>query len=183
MPQSEGLLPAGTAARVTRREFTKIALSLGALGQLSFLAARGVSQTHGSLRAVIIGHTGQGNYGHDHDLVFNGRPAIEVVAVADPDPGGRATAAARSGALRQYADYRDMLEKEKPDLACIAPRWTAEHHAMGLAALNSGAHVYLEKPITETLAQADDLLAVARPAPGCALWWPTRCAWRRISWL
>jgi len=54
-----------------------------------------------------------------------------------------------------------MLEKEKPDLVCIAPRCTDEHHAMALAALRVGAHVYLEKPITQTLAEADELLALA----------------------
>jgi predicted dehydrogenase len=54
-----------------------------------------------------------------------------------------------------------MLEKEKPDLVCIAPRCTDEHHAMALAALRVGAHIYLEKPITQTLAEADELLALA----------------------
>ena len=33
---------------------------------------------------------------------------------------------------------------------------------MAAAALNAGAHVYLEKPITQTLAEADDLLSTAR---------------------
>jgi predicted dehydrogenase len=53
-----------------------------------------------------------------------------------------------------------MLEKEKPDLVCIAPRCTDEHRAMALAAVRVGAHVYLEKPITQTLAEADELLAL-----------------------
>src|SRR5207249_8367984 len=33
-----------------------------------------------------------------------------------------------------------------------------QHHAMALAALRIGAHLYMEKPITQTLAEADDLL-------------------------
>jgi hypothetical protein len=33
-------------------------------------------------RAAIIGHTGQGDYGHGHDLIFKGWPNIEVVALA-----------------------------------------------------------------------------------------------------
>jgi predicted dehydrogenase len=57
-----------------------------------------------------------------------------------------------------------MLENEKPDLVCIAPRCTDEHHVMALAALRVGAHVYLEKPITQTVAEADDLLALANRA-------------------
>jgi predicted dehydrogenase len=114
-----------------------------------------------TFRAAIIGHTGHGNYGHEHDLIFNGRENIAVVAVADPDSAGLAQATARSHALRSYGDYRQMLEKEKPDLVCIAPRWTDEHHAMAMASLRAGAHIYLEKPLTQTLAEADELLALA----------------------
>jgi predicted dehydrogenase len=54
-----------------------------------------------------------------------------------------------------------MLATERPDLVCIAPRCTDEHHAMALAALRIGAHLYLEKPITRTLAEADELLELA----------------------
>src|SRR5438034_5989256 len=82
--------------------------------------------------AAIIGHSGKGDYGHGLDLIFNGRERIEVVAIADPEEAGRAKAAARCKALRQYHDYRQMLAKEKPRLVCVAPRWTDQHHAMGM---------------------------------------------------
>tara|TARA_Y100001934_G_scaffold293_1_gene349 strand:- start:6926 stop:8110 length:1185 start_codon:yes stop_codon:yes gene_type:complete len=112
-------------------------------------------------KAAIIGHTGAGNFGHRMDLVFNGLPNVEVVAVADPHDAGRAKAKANSKATRDYADYREMLAKEKPDLVAVAPRWSGEHHAMTMAALNVGAHVYLEKPFTMTLAEADEILQFA----------------------
>ena len=145
----------------TRRQFLARSLGLATLAAIPVHSAPARAATGRQFRAAIIGHTGHGNYGHDHDLIFNGRENIAVVAVADPDAAGRAQAVARSHALRSYADYRQMLEKEKPDLVCIAPRCTDEHHVMALAALRLGAHVYLEKPITQTLAEADELLAVA----------------------
>ena len=43
-------------------------------------------------KAAIIGHTGQGNYGHGLDVVYADMPEVEVVAVADPDPEGLAAA-------------------------------------------------------------------------------------------
>ena len=55
-----------------------------------------------------------------------------------------------------------MLEKEKPDLVGIGPRWATEHHAMAMAALHAGAHIYLEKPFTISLAEADDILRLAK---------------------
>ncbi len=126
------------------------------------------AQSHGEgslkIPAAIIGCTGRGDYGHGLDLIFNNRDNVEVVGIADPISSGRATAAARSKALRQYDDYRVMLEKEKPRLVCIAPRWTDQHHAMALAAFRIGAHVYMEKPIAQNLAEADELLAAAGKA-------------------
>lgn len=150
-----------SCAGTTRRQFLARSLSLAALATTPARAAEALATAGRTFRAVIIGHTGHGNYGHEHDLIFNGRENITVVAVADPDAGGRAQAAARSHALRSYADYHQMLEKEKPDLVCVAPRCTDEHHAMAVAALRVGAHLYLEKPITQTLAEADEVLALA----------------------
>ena len=51
-------------------------------------------------KAVLIGHTGQGNYGHGLDMVDSDRPEVDVVAVADPDAEGLAAAAQRTGATR-----------------------------------------------------------------------------------
>lgn len=131
------------------------------------LTSAGFAVTHAlhaapSRKAAIIGHTGAGDYGHGIERIFHGLPDVSVAAVADPDGAGRAKAKAACGAARDYADYREMLDKEKPDLVAIGPRWATEHHALAMAALQSGAHLYLEKPFTITLAEADDILRLAR---------------------
>ena len=113
-------------------------------------------------KAAIIGHTGAGDYGHGIEKIFQGMPDVSVVAVADPVEAGRGKAMTSSGAATGYADYRDMLAKEKPDLVAIAPRWATEHHDMAIAALESGAHLYLEKPFTITLAEGDAILSLAK---------------------
>jgi predicted dehydrogenase len=148
-----------------RRAFLKCSLTLAtAFGSGIAVAAESKQSGRGKISAAILGHTGRGDYGHSLDLIFNNRTNIQVSALADPVASGRAAAALRSKALRQYEDYRVMLEKEKPRLVCVAPRWTDQHHAMASAALGIGAHVFMEKPITQTLAQADDLLAKADAA-------------------
>jgi predicted dehydrogenase len=113
-------------------------------------------------RATVIGDTGHGDYGHGLDVVFTNRDNIEVLAIADPDEAGRVKAKTRSKALRDYKDYREMLAKEKPQLVSVAMRWTEHHHAICKAALEAGAHLFVEKPFTTTLAEADDLLALAQ---------------------
>jgi predicted dehydrogenase len=84
-----------------------------------------------------------------------------LVGLADPDPAGRTAMAARIGAPRSYADYRELLDRERPELVSIAPRHADRHHEIGLACLRAGAHCYFEKPFTRTPAEADDLLREA----------------------
>lgn len=113
------------------------------------------------LRGAVIGHTGRGEYGHGMDLALANREDIELVAVSDPDEKGRERARVRIGAARAYGDYREMLEKEKPQIVAIGPRITGEHHAMALAALTAGAHIFCEKPFMRTPAECDEVLALA----------------------
>lgn len=133
--------------------------SLGAwtFGRLGSLAAQAAPK----LKAAVIGHTGRGDYGHGLEGIFSNLPGIEIAALADPDPQGRAQTAARIGAARTYADYRELLEKERPDLVSIAMRQAGEHRAIALAALRAGAHLYCEKPFTTAPAEADEVLALS----------------------
>ncbi|HIA70679.1 TPA: gfo/Idh/MocA family oxidoreductase, partial [Candidatus Poribacteria bacterium] len=69
-----------------------------------------MSQKH--YRAGAIGHTGAGNYGHGLHLAYRYLENVEFIAVSDPDHMGREKAVAETNALRSYADYREMLERE-----------------------------------------------------------------------
>jgi predicted dehydrogenase len=115
-------------------------------------------------RTGIIGHTGAGDYGHDLDLTCGRMAELEVVALADPDSTGRARAAARSGAARTYASYSEMLAQEQLDLVVVATRYVDGHEAMLLAAIHAGAHIYCEKPLVASPAEADRVLAAADAA-------------------
>ena len=109
-------------------------------------------------RVGIIGCTGRGDYGHGIDTVWKEIPEAEVVAVADTNAEGRAAAASRCGAKNAYADYREMIEKELPQIVSICPRWIDQHHAMIMACVERGIHVYLEKPFCRTLIEADEIV-------------------------
>ena len=109
-------------------------------------------------RVGIIGHTGEGNYGHGVDVAFTKLPNVKIAAVADPDEAGRAAAQTRTNADNSYADYRQMLVAEKPDLVAICPRWINQHHDMLMATAEAGCHIYMEKPFCRTLAEADDVV-------------------------
>src|SRR4030095_7267109 len=100
---------------ISRRTFLRLSGGLRAVGGLG-------ADASGTRRAVIIGHTGRGDYGHGLDAIFEGQPGIQVVGLAEPDLEGRARAAGRIHASRVYADYHEMLEQERPQLASIAMR-------------------------------------------------------------
>jgi predicted dehydrogenase len=109
-------------------------------------------------RVAVVGRTGKGNYGHGLDVVWKAVDNVEVVAVADEDDKGRAAAAARLGARTAYADYRQMLEKERPQIVSIADRWLDQHRDLVVACARAGASVLLEKPFARNLAEADEMV-------------------------
>jgi predicted dehydrogenase len=112
-------------------------------------------------RVGVIGRTGRGDYGHAIDTVWLRIPEVEIVAVADDNPDGLAAAARRLGVERTYADWRKMLDEARPDVVAVCPRWLDQHHAMVMAAVERGIHVYMEKPFCRTLAEADEIIEQA----------------------
>ena len=126
-------------------------------------------------RVAIIGRTGHGDYGHDLDQAWRDVPQTEVVAVADDDSAGLAAAAKRLNVVQTFSDYRKMLDTVKPQIVCICQRWLDQHHAMCLAAAERGIHIYIEKPLCRTLAEADEIVAACeRTHAKLAIAHPTR---------
>lgn len=113
-------------------------------------------------RVGVIGHTGHGAYGHGIDLVWNSVERMEVVGVADADADGRAAAVKRIGAARAYADYREMLRSEKPDIVGVGPRSLGEREQMLVATAEAGAHIFTEKPFATYPSEADRIVEAVR---------------------
>ena len=137
-----------------RREFVK-----NTAAGLAGLATAATMAKERRYKVAVIGRTGKGNYGHRLDVVWNDIDQAEIVAVADEDAKGRAAAAGRLKAPGAYADYRRMLDKERPQIVSVAPRWLDCHRDMVLACAEFGCHVFLEKPMCQTLKQADEMVA------------------------
>jgi len=142
-----------------RREFMKTAaaaLTALSAGRSGFGKAKNSKSKY---RVAVIGRTGKGNYGHGLDVVWNDIEQAQVVAVADEDAKGRAAAAKRLKTPNAYAEYRQMLEKERPQIVSVAPRWLDCHRDMVLTCAEFGCHVFLEKPMCQSLQQADEMVA------------------------
>jgi predicted dehydrogenase len=143
----------------SRRKFlqdSSVAVASGVLASPLSQGAR--AATSERIRVGIIGRTGKGDYGHGVDVAFTKLSNVDIVALADEHPEGRATAQKRTNPNRVYADFREMLAKEKLDVVAICPRWIDQHHDMIVAAAEAGCHIYMEKPFCRTLAECDSAI-------------------------
>ena len=108
-----------------------------------------------TLSTAVIG---AGYLGRFHAQKFAALEACRLEAVVDPDREAAQRSAEPAGA-RALTDYRELLGRV--DAVSIAAP-TSLHHRIARDFLDAGAHVLVEKPITVTVAEADELVALAR---------------------
>ncbi len=101
------------------------------------------------LKAVTIADTHRGGAGHRMHRAFELDSRVTMVAISDPDEEGRSKLTAECGATGTYSDYREMLEREKPDIAVIARHWFDDGRVDEfLAALDAGVRgLFVEKSV------------------------------------
>lgn len=103
-----------------------------------------------------VGVVGVGRLGAVHARILGEMPDCDLVGVADAD-GGRA----REVANRLSVTALDAGELVGKCDAVVVAVTTSAHHQVSRLALESGCHVLVEKPLTPTLAEADDLVETA----------------------
>jgi len=115
-------------------------------------------QSPRKLRAVIIGC---GGMGQTHASDIQKYEGFELVAASDLVPEKREAMRTIAHSIELYENTDKMLERERPEIAVVATS-SVFHHKLVISALRAGAHVLCEKPFAASLAEADDMLAVAR---------------------
>lgn len=113
------------------------------------------------LRIAIIGTGMIANAAH-FPAINNLRKKglVEVVGVADIREEAAAETAKRHHVGAYYKDPQKMLDELKPDFVAVCTP-NVYHKQWTIAALRAGAHVACEKPMTVTLADAEEIFAVA----------------------
>lgn len=110
------------------------------------------------LRAAVIGVGGHGR--NRHLIHYLRLPNVEVVAVADINRE-RLERVSNEFRIKGYIDYREMLEREKPDIVSVVTP-TGLHAEVALEALRRGAHVLVDKPLAHSLEEAAKVVSEAR---------------------
>ena len=100
---------------------------------------------------------GLGNMGVSHALAYHQNPDFQIVGLVNrslPD---------LPDALRDYPlshDYAEALDRLQPDLVCVAT-YSDSHADYAVAAMRAGAHVFVEKPLATTVADAQRVVDCA----------------------
>jgi predicted dehydrogenase len=109
---------------------------------------------------VRIGVIGYGYWGPNLVRNFAEASGVELAAVSDLDPAKLELVKKRYPTAKVSTRYQDLLEDDDIDAIAIATP-VRTHFELGMAALQAGKHLWLEKPMTETAEQASQLVAEA----------------------
>lgn len=106
---------------------------------------------------VKIGVAGAGHLGKIHIKCIKNVPGLQLAGFFDSDAGVREKVSAELE-VKAFGSVDEMLEHcDAVDI--VVP--TVFHHETALKALKAGKHIFVEKPITHTLAEAEELLSLA----------------------
>jgi UDP-N-acetylglucosamine 3-dehydrogenase len=108
---------------------------------------------------IKVGVIGVGNMGKHHTRVYSEMKECELAAVSDLDEEKGRKIAGQHGCA-YYKNYHDMLKTDIQAVSIAVP--TAFHKAVALECIKSGKHVLVEKPISDTVENAKDIIEAAK---------------------
>lgn len=109
-------------------------------------------------RPVRVGVVGVGYVGQHHARIYSELPGVELIGLVDIDEARLQELGARHG-IKLCRDYRELLG-EVDAVSVAVP--TLLHYPIAKEFLECGVDVLVEKPIARSLAQADELVEIAR---------------------
>jgi myo-inositol 2-dehydrogenase/D-chiro-inositol 1-dehydrogenase len=110
---------------------------------------------------VRFGLIGFGAWGSCHAAAIAKTPGAELAAIAARSPESAAAARQQFPQAKIFSDYRELLQQAEVDVIdVVLPSYL--HREVGCAALASGRHLLLEKPMALSVAECDDLLQTAK---------------------
>jgi predicted dehydrogenase len=106
------------------------------------------------IRVAVVG---AGHFGREHARIYSTSENAQLVAVCDIDEANGRPVAERFGA-RFVTDFRELIG-EVDAVSLAVP--TESHYAIASALMDAGVSVLVEKPMTRTLDEADEMIALA----------------------
>jgi predicted dehydrogenase len=109
------------------------------------------------LRFGVIGY---GYWGPNIVRNLRSLEGCQVVGICDQSPAARKRIQSANPGIPVYSDHNELVSSREVDvIAVITPVWT--HFEVAKTALENGKHVFVEKPLTSSVAQAEELINLA----------------------
>lgn len=136
------------STELSRRRFLQTTALAGAGVLVGSRSAR--ARTISANDKLNVGVVGVANRGGDNLAGVRANPSVNIVALCDIDDNYLAAAAKELPDAKTYSDYRKLMEQKDIEAVVVS---TPDHmHApAGLAALETGRHLYCEKPLAHTV--------------------------------
>ena len=109
------------------------------------------------IRVLVVGC---GNMGASHARSYHKMPGFEIVGLVSRGPESRNKLSEELGGYPTFGDYQEALEKTQPDAVSINT-YPDTHAAYVKMALEADAHIFVEKPLAETVEEAEEIKALA----------------------
>jgi len=107
---------------------------------------------------IKIGVIGVGHLGEHHARIYSELPQAELIGLYDLDLK-KTKAKAEKYKTTHFEELDHLLQKVEA-VSLVVP--TSSHYEVAKKVLNQGIHILIEKPITETVEQAEDLIKIAK---------------------
>jgi len=113
-----------------------------------------------SLRVLVVGC---GNMGASHATAYHMLDGVEICGLVSPGKSKETLNAKLGGGYTLYNDFEDALKKTSPDAVCIST-YPDTHEKYAIKSLESGCHVFIEKPLADTVEGAERVAKAAKKA-------------------
>ena len=98
--------------------------------------------------------------GASHARAYHKMPEFDIVGLVSRGPASRAAVSKELGGLPEFSDYYDALSRTRPDVVSINT-YPETHGPYARAAIEAGCHVFCEKPLAMTVAEAQAIVDAA----------------------
>ena len=110
------------------------------------------------IRVLVVG---LGNMGLSHARAYAAIDGFEIAGLCSRNIEAREDLKTEFPGVPRFNDYAEALAAAKPDAVSINT-WPDTHAAFARMAFEAGAHVFIEKPLADTVAEAEDIAALAK---------------------
>lgn len=112
------------------------------------------------LRVLVVGC---GNMGASHATAYHTLEGFEICGIVSTGSSKQVLNDKLGGGYPLYSSYEEALAATRPDAVCIST-YPDTHESFAIMALESGCHVFIEKPLADSVAGAERVAAAARKA-------------------